>query len=250
MPCNHDDLIRFVRSELQVEELERVLQHLHRCSDCSGLMDTLVRLRANRRQIAETLYDQASAGSADWKNWLRAPIRLTLAIPAPQRLAGAVMVLLALVSAPIYFWVQPRPANLANLAVQEPYPYQPMVFRSDPNPPAETFHSAIRHYEQNDLGQARSLLESYVRRNPSDADAHFYLGVVNYLMGDFREALRSLQEGLRVRTIQPEEKFHWYLAQVYLKLQSADRAREELNRVLTFRGEFNRRAESLLDQIR
>jgi tetratricopeptide (TPR) repeat protein len=238
MSCNQEDLLRFVRAELDVDEMERVLEHLEHCRDCSDSLQVMVRLRANRGELREVLAANAIPGIGSGSPW--------------RWYAAAAAALIVLTSSLLFILIRSgrTPVDLAGLAVEERYPYRPMILRGDTPAPAEQFAEAINAYEQNVLPRARRLLDGYITQNPEDADAYFYLGVCRYLLGDLPEARNALEIGLGLRTIQPEEKYHWYLAQVYLKLRQADRARRELLTVISFNGEFATRAESILMRMR
>ena len=236
MPCNQEDLLRFVRAELDADELERVVEHLEHCQECSDSVQVMVRLRANREELREALApkQKPASGAGALAGW--------------RWYAYAAAALVVLTSSLIVFMIQSSrmPVDLAELAVEERYPYHPMILRGDSPSPDRQYSDAIDAYEQNDLPRARRLLEAYVAQKPADADAHFYLGVCRYLLGDLLEARNALETGLGRRTIQPEEKYHWYLAQVHLKLRQADRARRELLTVISFRGEFSAQASAIL----
>jgi TolA-binding protein len=236
MLCNQEDLLRFVRAELDVDELERVVEHLEHCQECSDSVQVMVRLRANREELRDALAptQKPASGAGALAGW--------------RWYAYAAAALVVLTTSLIVFMIQGgrAPVDLAELAVEARYPYHPMILRGDNPSPASQFTDAIDAYEQNDLPRAKRLLEAYVAQNPADADAHFYLGVCRYLLGDLLEARNALETGLGHRTIQPEEKYHWYLAQVHLKMRQGDRARRELLTVISFRGEFSAQASAIL----
>jgi tetratricopeptide (TPR) repeat protein len=234
MSCNQEDLLRFVRAELDVNEMERVLEHLEHCQECSSSVQVMVRLRANREELREVLAANATPATGYGTAW--------------RWYAAAAAALIALTSGLLFMLIEGSrtPIDMAELAVEERYPYRPMILRGDSPAPAEQFAEAISAYEQNILPRASRLLDAYLTQNPEDADAYFYLGVCRYLLGDLLEARNALETGLGLRTIQPEEKYHWYLAQVYLKLRQADRARRELLTVISFNGEFAKKAASIL----
>lgn len=253
MQCNRDELLQFVRAELQTQETERVVEHLETCGDCSSFLDTMVRLRANRQQISEALEPaQAGQRSGDEGRVLAWPKReesTRRGFLARSTQAIAAVLMLAVGVALLYQLLRRPQPDMAMLVTHERYPYQPMILRGEPSTPDELFSLGIRHYERNELSQAQPLLERYIEQNPSDADAYFYLGVIYYLTGNLPQARQVLESGLKVRTIQPEEKFHWYLAQVYLRLRYKELARLELEKVLIFRGEFSNAARAILSQL-
>lgn len=237
MLCNQEDLNRFVRAELDVDDLERVLRHLEECRECAERLQVLIRLRANREAIREALQGTgpAAARPAGSRRWFAA------AAAALILCVSSLVIALVLNSRP-----QPDPAELAS---QERYPYRPMVLRGEAQPPEDLFHQAMRVYEMNDLARADKMLEDYLLGSPRDAEAYFYLGVCRYLLGKPEEALGVFKAGLSVRTIEPEEKYHWYLAQVHLKLRHVESARQELRIVVSFQGEFSGRAAAILRRL-
>jgi tetratricopeptide (TPR) repeat protein len=237
MLCNQEDLTRFVRAELDVDDLERVLRHLEECRECAANLQVMVRLRANREEIREELEKTGPPAALPLvrRNWFAA-----VAAALILTVSGLVIILLT----------HSRPqTDLAALASLERFPYRPMILRGETQAPVELFNQAMSVYELNDLSRARRMLEDYLFQSPRDAEAYFYLGVCLYLLGDHAEALRALETGLSLRTIEPEEKYHWYLAQVYLKMRLAEPARRELRVVISFQGQFSSKAAAILERI-
>jgi TolA-binding protein len=238
MHCSHEDLIRFVQAELDVDDLERVVQHLEACQECAASLQVMVRLRANREELRNALEKAV-------------PARGAASSAAPRWFAVAAAALILSVSGLLIFLLlnSRSQLDLPALASQERYPYRPMVLRGGDQAPAELFNQAMGVYQLNDVARASLMLEDYLFQSPRDAEAYFYLGVCHYLLGKYAEAVRVLETGLSVRTIEPEEKYHWYLAQAYLKMRRAAPARRELQLVVGFQGEFGAKAAAILKRL-
>jgi len=250
MKCNRYSLLQFTCGELDVEEMERITAHLEQCTECSAELRLIARLRANREELCRALAEKP-AGSKSFhllpgvfrKGWTP----LVRENPYPWIAAASILVTVGTL---LFFLIHtPTVQDLAALATAGLPPYEPMILRQGGSPGSPLFLSAMESYRKSDLIAARSKLEQLLQDNPKDAEALFYLGVIHYHGGEYSKAEYMIRDGLSSCTYGVKEKYHWFLAQIALKRQQKEKARQELNRVTEFQGRYAAEAQQILSRL-
>ena len=113
----------------------------------------------------------------------------------------------------------------------------------------ESFQTAMALYKKQSYSGAASALREVADAQPDLTSARFYLGISLLLSGDRIggiQELRSLTDGAGSY----RERARFYLAKGLLAEHDSKRAQEELQRVIEQRGELEKQATALLEQIR
>lgn len=250
MQCDPNLLIEYVCGRLEIEEIEKVTDHLEVCPQCAERLQWMARLRANRVELRAELYrvSQASeesmpfAAEEDRFSWTGVRTRGYL-------WAAAAVLLLSVCLSLLYFLFSVPAGDIALLATAGKPPYEPMVLRNGEAGTPTLFRQAMEAYEKGDHPSARARLEQYVRQVNHDSEALFYLGAIHYLQGDLPQADTWIRRGLAACTIASPEKYHWYLAQIAMKQHRREEARSQLQQVAEFGGEYAEQARALLAKL-
>jgi tetratricopeptide (TPR) repeat protein len=99
-----------------------------------------------------------------------------------------------------------------------------LLARLEPEPPLHYFNLGLAAVRRNDFASARELLAKEAARGDAAAAVHFWLGVVNYRLGDLSVAKRELQLAAEASASRGERDV--YLA----KLAALRQATEKLPR--------------------
>ena len=228
MNCQQAPLIEFVRSDLGKEETQRVLSHLESCPECRERLQVIVGL--------EALYTDR-----------KAPRRF----PQLRLLAAALALAILIPFSYIYFEdLLQRHSGLASLATQKQYTYFPLQTRSDSRSPPTSESSydarqrAFAAYGAGDFSTAREWFEKAV----PDPELLFYQGVTQYFLGQHDDASQNLKKAAEL-----ERRWQlpalWYQANIALKTEKEQQARDALNQIVSAKREFEVKARDLLNQL-
>ncbi len=234
MKCDRYGLIRYIRGELDLQEIEVLTAHLEQCAECTAELRLLARLRANREE---------------WQRAVRPQDRTRGNWPRRYLWAAAAMILLALGLLLVRRTVSPQAEDIALLATAGLPGYEPMVLRQGKLPERSVFEAAMESYRAGDLSAAEAGLRKRLQQVPLDSDALFYLGAIYHYRRDYAEAGRLIQEGLRGCTLCPRERYHWYLAQIAMKKRNGAEARRQLGLVAELKGQYAEEAQRILSLI-
>lgn len=229
MNCQSVPLIEFFQGQLDEEETGRVLAHLDECEDCRERLQVLAILQSRQ----EASFVEPEAPRTRWRFW---PLAAALLLAAGLSI--------------LWMVVQPRPGpekdRLANLATSKAFPYFPLQTRSGKadRTPSPARRQAFTSYATGDFDSATRLFSGLKK----DPEILFYLGVTQYMRGEFPAALELLK-----RASEGSEQWRmpadWYRANAYLKLGRAREAKQMLQAVSGTTNEFQPAARELLDRL-
>ncbi len=172
-------------------------------------------------------------------------------------LAAAAVVTVALLS-----WPKPSPAPApvaavlpaepATLLLSEirPAPYSPTLFRDGASSPPPELAAAMSLYQDRQWGSAAQALALLSRQSPPNPVALHFAGISNLLAGHTEAALDALDRVIALGQNTPfEEEARFYRAQALLLLRRLPQARQELQRIVQGRGDYEAPARSLLNRF-
>ncbi|MGH9340015.1 MAG: zf-HC2 domain-containing protein [Acidobacteriota bacterium] len=225
MRCEEAPLLEFLRADLSPEETRQMDAHLEDCQECRERLRVMAAL--------ESLYDDRASTEG------RLPGR-------PRRFLLLAAGFLVALMAPVlfYFWQEDRPHNensLSALTTDEAYPYFPLQTRSD-DPIQSARTKGFEAYAEGDFSEAAVWLSQ-----AKDAESLFYLGVSQYLSGQFDESLTSLGKASQEDPAWREASL-WYEVNIFLKLERRQEAEQGLRKLLEA-PQYQIRARRLLDEI-
>jgi hypothetical protein len=224
MKCDEIPLLELIRGELDRKTASRITSHLEACRTC--------RERAAVMAVLETR-PEIERLSGRWHSFYLVAAVLALAV-----LGGG-----------LAFWVTGYVGGASDadsLATTQAYPLVPLVTRGEPGPSnLESREKAYDEYRAGHYEAAAHLL----RRLPLGADSEFYLGVSLYLAGDPLEAREHLAAAERLSE-RWREPAGWYLANVDLKLNRIEAAKEAFEEIRKRGGEFSIESARILERLR
>jgi len=96
----------------------------------------------------------------------------------------------------------------------------------------------------------REVITKYDSK-PAAAMAHLNLGIIQYNLGEYENAITSFRSALDIpnTTMIVEEKAYWYMGNAYVNLEQWEKARSVVYEAYVQQGIFRDAAESLLEHI-
>jgi len=240
---------------LSPEDRKRFETHTLQCDYCFSeaysLSPVIERIKENPRPFLKVLAEPAPPGF--WKRLVAAAQKLFA--PVRDLPLGWQVALGSLATASIIllmFMLLRAPANLADLAQIEPYPFTAMTTMG----PAEQtlaerqFYIGMEAYNKGDYDRALPHLKTAAMLDSTDAEFQFFLGVTYLLAGDATAALTPLKSAFALDPSRFEARARWYLANAYLLLEDKKKAMDELHTVMRFGKEFEKKAKQIAREIR
>ena len=174
---------------------------------------------------------------------------------------GTVVVLL--LAGVIFAWQaidsqrEPGVRNVAGAVPTErgktsPLRYQ-LLARIEPAPPPDMpqgTEKALEPYNRRDYAAAAGQFTAILRDHPDSQEARFYLAVCHLLTKDTSAGTAELQQVIAAGNTPYLDQAHFYLAKVLLGRGDVAGARRELQAAIAVRGDFEKRAEVLLTDLR
>jgi TolA-binding protein len=235
---------RYVRNDLSEAEREEYELHFFECERCHAEVETIMAVRdALAHHPQPSLWIQS-------RGWLALAAALVLVVSAAvgwlllkRDTAGPATT----VSAPAAPPATATPvAELAQLAVVEPPPYEPRRFRGGSR---AAFTAGMERYLARDYAAAIGLLERATRDEPEAEDAAFYLGASYLLENRAADAARVLSRF----TSRPEsdyaESAQFLLANAALKSGNPKAALRALDATIAFHGDYEAAAQRLRERL-
>ena len=143
----------------------------------------------------------------------------------------------------------PAPATLL-LSEIRPAPYSPTLFRDGAGSPPPELAAAMRLYQDRQWGSAAQALALLARESSANPVALHFGAISHLLAGNTEAALRALDRVIALGQTTPfEEEARFYRAQALLLGRRLPEAREELQRIVQGRGDYEAPARSLLNRI-
>jgi len=136
------------------------------------------------------------------------------------------------------------------LAEIQPAPYAPAIFRDGAGGAGPDFDAAMRLYQDHHWKDAAQALETVARTLPNNAAALHFAGISHLLASQTEAALASLDRVIAIDSQSPfEEEARFYRAQALLLGGHRAEGRQELERVIQRRGDYEALARSLLNRF-
>ncbi|HLJ45073.1 MAG TPA: tetratricopeptide repeat protein [Bryobacteraceae bacterium] len=138
------------------------------------------------------------------------------------------------------------------LGKTSPVRYQ-LLARIEPAPPPEMpqgTEKALEAYNRRDYVTAIERFNSVLGTHPDSAEARFYLAICHLLTKDTGTGTAELQHVIAVGNTPYLDQAHFYLAKVLLGRGDVAGARRELRDAMAVHGDFEKRAEVLLSELR
>ena len=240
---------RYLAGSLGAEERDSFEEHYFACDQCFAALQTQRALQA-----------ELSAS---------APQICAMPLPHPARLRWEFAFAAAAVLILTFFTLRwatkrnPSPAaqpleiakstpagpSLSDLAQFDPPAYAPAILRGSQTRAMRDFRMAMKPYQQGDYARAVAALQTDVRLNPEDPGALFFLGVSHLLAGQTANGIAVLQQCIALGDTPYLEEAHFYLAEGFLRKGDASAARGELSEVVRLKGDYEDKAQRLLEQL-
>ncbi|MBR1946848.1 MAG: tetratricopeptide repeat protein [Bacteroidaceae bacterium] len=107
-----------------------------------------------------------------------------------------------------------------------------------------TFIAAEKIYGRGDIAEAKEKFNSYINKFPNGAfatDSHYYLGVINYNLGNKNEALAHLEQVIALPDNKYSEEAMAYGSEIYLANGEWSKAKELYQRIIEKSSDEERR---------
>lgn len=255
LSCNEPEigqwLVSYELNNLTEKDADQFDHHLMQCPFCQLELDRM-------REISDNLFDRREEFAAQMRaegvrlapnpgrtsdkshsliqqllQWL---VRPRVLVPVAAAVAIALIVNFQI--------SHNRSAKLSELAWQNPLPYTEILSRS-PGDSVTAFSRAMKGYLAQDYAQVSEELRAIVTAEPQDGRSWLYLGVCEYMNGQYKQASAALQQTLQSGERLYADHANWYLANVYLKSGEPDSAVRILSQLAAGSGEWAERAKAL-----
>ena len=233
---------RYVQGTLDPGLRDEFENHYFGCEACLAALQTVQTIKP----VLATLPAPAAA---------KRPLRI---LPWIGLAAAAAVTLIVLwwpkpTSAPVAALPPPaRDAARAPLLLSEvqPAPYAPTLFRSSSAVARLDFEAAMRLYQDRQWKQAAHALDTLAQGPPTNPAALHFAGVSHLLANETGLALAALDRVIAIGPQSPfEEEARFYRAQALLLTGHASEARQELERVIERKGDYEAAARTLLSRF-
>lgn len=234
---------RYLQGTLDPPLLDEFEEHYFACESCLAQLRTVQAIR---------------------------PVLASMPLPAPAKRSWVALPWFGLAAAVaatilIFFWPRPSaspdpvaalpttaPATPPLLLLSEiqPAPYAPALFRDGASTPSPAFREAMRSYQRGEWTQAAQALSAVAESSPSNPAALHFAGISSLLAGKSESALAFLDRVIAFGQQSPfEEEARFYRAQTLLLMGRPPEAREELERIVQARGDYEGSARALLKRL-
>jgi hypothetical protein len=225
---------RYVQGKLDPGLRDDFENHYFECESCLAFLQTV-----------QTIHPVLAAMPPPVLAKRRAPLLPWLGLAA----AAALVIVLI-------FWQKPSPNSVAALPPPapaalllseiRPAPYSPALFRDGAAGPGPAFETAMRLYQNRRWKDAAEALAMVARTPPSNPAALHFAGISHLLASQPEAALAALDRVIAVGSNSPfEEEARFYRAQALLLTGRLPEARQELDRVIQAKGDYEAQARSL-----
>jgi tetratricopeptide (TPR) repeat protein len=240
------EILAYLDGALPASRRAEVEAHLEECRLCESAVEGVTGLerregylRSTDSLLARVRARTATAAVAS------APRRRVLPFrPTVQYLALAATLVLGVGGAVVM--TRPGPDEALFLRYFEPYPSLRPVVRAGAHAGAA---SALALYERGDYQAALAAFEETLGREPNDPVSIFYAGLSRLPLGQAREAIRNLEQVLRLGGKDLQEPARWYLALAHLHGHDPAAARWQLEAIVAAGGFYRDKARALLNEL-
>jgi TolA-binding protein len=245
-------LERYIQGTLPEHEAQEFEEHYFDCPACLAHVEAL-------QAVAHQLGSQPR----------KAPPKKVIPWPVRAGALGAIAAVLligylnfhvkrpisqpAIATVPVTPVPHPAPPSLAASAVARLADLTLPAFQA-PNLRGQSgnphFDAGMKAYSRNDCPAAIKALSQVPPQDDDARAAKFYSGVCQMHEGDLNAASRALEAVANAGDSPQQEAALYYLAQVALERNDSTTARHYLARTISLRGDFEKRAQSQLIQVR
>lgn len=196
-----------------------------------------------RLEEAERIRNRVFAAVGAGKRWWR------------RSLAIAATVTVALLAGLLWYprtapqIATPRPTVFQVKKAPVKLPASVLVWRGAGDEYAAELGRAIALYRAGQYSEAAQQLEAVTRSYPQSAEAHFYLGVSQLLLGRPSDARESLKRAGEIDRGSLADDISWYLALAHVKRGNPIDAETELRKLCAKPGPYAARACAGLQEI-
>lgn len=174
--------------------------------------------------------------------------------------ALAVAASITLIFAFLFLFNQPgqkTPGDLAINSIEISNMETSSIRRSETNkltPADSLLNVGMQAAMTDNISKAERLYREVITKydsEPAAAMAHLNLGIIQYNLGEYENAILSFRSAVEVpnTTMIVEEKAYWYMGNAYVNIEQWEKARSAVYEAYVQQGIFRDAAESLLDHI-
>jgi tetratricopeptide (TPR) repeat protein len=233
---------RYLQGTLEPSLRDDFEDHYFACESCLAQVQTVQAIKPVLANMPPPAPAKRSWAPLPWFGLAAAALALFLIFwPKPSPSPGPVATLPLTV---------PAPPALLLLSEVQPAPYSPALFRDGAGAPGPAFSEAMRSYQKGEWNQAAQSLAAVAENSPSNFAALHFVGISSLLAGKSEAALAFLDRVIAFGQQSPfEEEARFYRAQTLLLLRRSPEARQELERIIKARGDYEAPARSLLKRL-
>lgn len=139
--------------------------------------------------------------------------------------------------------------SLAELARVEPPAYVPVMLRGQEGEAAQQFRQAMEHYVRGDYRSALRGLEEAATLDADSPRISFYLAACYLLTDQTDAAIGGFQRTIAMADTPYLEEAHFYLAKAFLRNGDLHSAQDQLRKTMQLGGELRTEAQDLLRRV-
>jgi len=115
-------------------------------------------------------------------------------------------------------------------------------------------NEGMREMMNNNISKAEQIYRKIISRyeaEPSLAMAYLNLGIIEYNLGEYRNAIEQFKHALSIENVNilVSEKAYWYMGNAYLNLEQWRQARKHVQEAYSMQGVFRNPAGNLLEKL-
>jgi len=240
-----DNLIeRYLQGTLDSQLRDEFEDHYFACESCHAQLQTAQAILPVLAQIPPPAAPRKPWSKLPWVGMAAAAAITVVFLSSPRQSPPPTPVATTLPPA--------APALPAALLLSEiqPAPYAPTLFRDGANSPGPAFAAAMRLYQDRQWEKAAQALTADAQQSPPNPAALHFAGISQLLAGHPEAALGALDRVIALGENSPfEEEARFYRAQALLLRNRRPEARQELQRLVEGRGDYEAPARSLLQRF-
>lgn len=242
MICNRvtsENLIeRYLKGTLDPDLRDEFENHYFECETCLAMLQTVQTIQPVLAAMPPPAIAKRPARLLAWIGLAAAATVAVVLLTWPKADSNRVVAL------PPAAETAPGALLLSEI---QPAPYAPVLFRDGSASAGPSFAAAMGLYQE---GRWESAAQALVKATPATPAAVHFSGVSFLLAGQTAAAMAALDKVIALGSNSPfEEEARFYRGQALLLTGRVPEARQELERVVQGRGDYEARARSLLSRF-
>ena len=165
--------------------------------------------------------------------------------PRLLRIAAAIIVMAAIASPFLYYYMQSSPDKLFKAYYAS---YETSMISRGENE-AQSLDSALIAYENKDFSTALITFQRLLSENKENDAATFFCAMCQMELGDFSAAINLYNKLIEDANNLFVEQSHWYISLAYLKLGDLEKAKAHLKILQAGSNPYSLKAEELISQL-